>query len=324
MHDLQNDGGWNHNFQNLQIDHCTIANIGALAGDVQSDGWQTEDTFVGGTADTAPNCSGLWIHHNTVTMGSYTPKGCLIYNAWAQVGAVSSALVERNTLTGGNYGVAAAASNMITRYNTMINQVSAFGGGVHVDISGTLITGQQIYGNTVIDSGHAGVIVQQTTNPRTGFLIANNTVYNCAYRGVMIAAPCNGGITENNLVWNSSAVTRTSAGIWMDPDALAGSPSFVMDYNDWGPTTVGGNFVALWNGTNCATLAALQAASAMDAHSISADPLFNNPTGNDFSLQGGSPAKSTGGAVTGPAGPTIWGVAIPAFVVAAGADIGAI
>lgn len=282
---LANDGVWVHSSPNIEIGYCTFTNIGWLTGDVQTDGIQIEDSF-----DSSPSSAGLWIHDNTITVGAASPKGCIIYNHWSQQGGTPGGIIENNTLIGGNYGVAAAASNLVVRNNVMLNQVAGFGGAVHVDIAGNSITNVKIYKNLMVNGGQMGIVIQQTTNPRTGWVIANNTIIDAKIRGITIEAPADGNVVENNIVWNPT-VTRTSGALYYNPGST--SAGFVSDYNDWGAS---GSVLIYWKGTTYTSLTTYSSAQSQDTHSISADPLVTAPL---YLLGTGSPAIDAGVVISG-------------------------
>ena len=63
--------------------------------------------------------------------------------------------------------------------------------------------------------------------------------------------------------------------------AYFSSTTVYSDYNDWYTT---GSSLGYWNGTTCASLSDLQSADGMDAHSVSADPLYNSASTGDLHL----------------------------------------
>lgn len=283
---LMNDNIWVYNTQNVQIDHNTISYVGWLAGDVQSDGIQIEDYF-----GTTPNSSGLWIHHNNIDMTfTSSPKGCIVFNGSGAYTATENAVIEYNTLVGGNYGMGLHSGNTVFRYNVCLNQVSAFGGGIHVDSGGGAIDSVDIHHNLIAGSSRAGIIVQTTGTARTNWRIMNNTIVNSAWAQVYLGAPMS-GIFKNNILWYSgTAPTFTTLNI-----GSATGGGFVSDYNDLG--TAWTNYLT-FNAVSQSTLAAWRSAGqSYDAHSIAGDPLFADTV--TYPLGATSPAIDAGLVISG-------------------------
>jgi parallel beta-helix repeat protein len=163
-----------------------------------------------------------------------------------------------------------------TSYNLRITDI----GGDDVDV----------YGNIMIDGGageQQSVFIQ---GERTGnFNFYHNIIYNSADingDGLLIQYTTNTNI-KNNII----QLDRTSGGFHAYRISND-SETFDSDYNIiYGPNLTypvagpEGDYtsVALWS-----------AASGDDAHSLDSDPLFNDPSRNDFTLQPGSPAIDSG------------------------------
>lgn len=273
------DPVWVHDTPNVEIGYCTMTKIAEYAGDIASDGIQFEDSY-----GTTPNSDGFYIHDNTITMGANVVKGCILVNS-AFSGASSSGIIERNVCTGGNYGVAVHASDVIVRNNTLLDQSSAFGGGIHVDSSGIAIDNVDIYQNLIANSDHAGIIVQGTGTARTDWNIWNNTIVNCAWAGVHIDAPIDGEF-KNNIIWTTGSYTNAAYKV-----TTIGAGGWDSDYNLIGPEAA--NFID-FTGTDYATLAAYVAGKSKDAHSLKDDPLLTNPGSGDFTVGPTSPAINAG------------------------------
>lgn len=288
---LSNDGVWVHDSPKIQIDYNVITNVGSLGGDVQSDGIQFENTY-----GTSNNSDGLWVHHNTIGVGATTPKGCIIINTDQTIsGASSGGVVEYNSCTGGNFGVNAASSNLTVRYNRMLNQVSTYGGGIHVANNFNCpFDNVKIYRNLIAGSSRAGIIVQAGTFPRTNWIIANNTIVDCAWAGMAIQSPISGSVVNNILWWTSTGPTF----------------AVVQQYNGGGTAlypTWDYNIVQddanLFKGTGAgsygtqASFAAWKTSTGFDAHGSASNPLL---TADGLYLPGtGSPARNAGTSVAG-------------------------
>jgi hypothetical protein len=109
---------------------------------------------------------------------------------------------------------------------------------------------------------------------------------------------------KDNIFWN--ARSNASGGGKNYAIAVGGTTpnpaGLSSNYNDLFVSGTGG-FVGLFNGTDQLTLANWQAATGQDANSISANPLFVNPTGNaatvDLHIMCGSPAINAGTPIAG-------------------------
>lgn len=284
---LANDGIWWHNTSNVEVARCNMTNIGNLLGDYQSDGIQVEDTY-----GTAPVSDGFWIHDNYINIGVNSPKGCVIVNSDTSIaGSSAGGIVERNVLISGNFGVAVATSNIIVRDNMMLNQNSTFGGGIHVD-SGTVreLNNVTITRNLIVGSTWCGIIIQDSTDPRRNWIIANNTIVNSTRAHIYIGAPVS-GVIENNILWSTG--TPPFLRVLYILSVVSGETLFV-DYNLFdSPFTDYLRF----GSTPYSTLAAWRVATGYDTHTISADPLFVGNT--DYTLQPGSPAIDAGAWISG-------------------------
>jgi Domain of unknown function (DUF4214) len=108
---------------------------------------------------------------------------------------------------------------------------------------------------------------------------------------------------RDNIFWNArSNAAGTGKNYAIAVGGTAPNPAgLTSNYNDLYATGTGG-FVGLFNSVDQTTLANWQAATGQDANSISADPLFVNPTGTsstvDLHIQSGSPAISAATSIT--------------------------
>ncbi len=170
--------------------------------------------------------------------------------------------------------------------------------GESMNLSGNL-TGAQILGNVLEGVSNAttgGLIVNGWNGPASGsLLIANNFCRGNAWINIVQSPGSNGLEIYHNSVRTSGALDACvltinisapagSARIEDNVFACAGNgrplvvalPSViaVSDYNDL--YTAGGPVLTRWGGSNYATLAAHQAATGQDAHSVSGDPQFTS------------------------------------------------
>lgn len=280
---LGNDGIWVHSTRNIEIDHNTITNTGGMVGDVQSDGIQFEDIF--GT----PDSNGFWIHDNVVTMGAQTPKGCILVNCDPSIGTATG-IIERNTCTGGNFGIGITSSGVKARNNVCANQSSSYGGGFH--LSGNYaLDGIEITYNIVYGSDRDGIVIQDSANDQQ-VTIAHNTIVDTGRAQIYIGSPVYGTIA-NNVIWNTGAAPSLRT---LYIVSVSGGKTLVCDYNLF--QTAFANYLR-FGGTTYSTLAAWRAATGFDAHSISGDPVFTNSAGHDYTLTASSPALDAGTVISG-------------------------
>jgi len=238
------------------------------------------------------------ILNNVVTRPNVdVEKGCII----AQCGA--GGVVSGNTCTAGKFGVAVSGDNDVVSYNYITG--TGIYGGIRIsrDIDAS---GIQVYYNVVTNNappystGSSGITITDDTRQHTGdpvgdgvadrsnFVLCNNTFYN-TYYGITIERGGFSGKIENNIAWNDANFS-TFYRLNLTSSPLTGEP-LIIDHNIWQNKT--GIAFIRFGTTSYATLAAWQA-TGYDTHSSASDPLWVNPTGNDFGLQVGSPAIDTG------------------------------
>jgi hypothetical protein len=118
--------------------------------------------------------------------------------------------------------------------------------------------------------------------------IVNNTIYHTKSSAIWISKISSDILVKNNIVVQGSANSyclRVDAG---------GETRFISNYNDFIRDSVA---PVRWL-SNDYSLLAYQTATGQDLNSITQDPCFVNPSGNDFHLAAGSPAINIGDAVS--------------------------
>lgn len=305
---VSNDGIWFHDCANLEIDNGVMTNIGHLVGDVASDGIQMDDASFG----TGLDSSGLHIHDMTITMSVNSPKGGVILVADPSI-ATSGGVVERVTVNGGNFGAAPSASNITFQDCRFLDQVSAYGGGIHVDTVAWTISNVVLTRNLIARSSRSGIVFQTTAQNRSNWTIVNNTFVDCAFFPFIQDAPLS-GLVENNIFWYTGAAPT---GMLYTAGGVVSAQTLTWDYNAVRDPGAGTPFTGP-TGTTYASFALWKAGTSRDAHSITGDPLFNNAGAGDYTLSAPSPARDAG-VVVGGIGQTVIGVApdIGAFEAAA-------
>jgi uncharacterized protein (TIGR02217 family) len=154
-------------------------------------------------------------------------------------------------------------------------------------------TNSLIFNNVVHHSGRAGIELICTC----GWKVYNNTVdENTAplgyYGGISLTAS-GGYYSHNNKVKNNIISNCTGYQLWIN-DPSGGLTNFECDYNLY-YNPGGSNIIWMQRTSTAYTLAAWQAATAFDDHSISGtDPLFSDISNHDFTLQAASPALNVG------------------------------
>jgi len=117
--------------------------------------------------------------------------------------------------------------------------------------------------------------------------IYNNTILTRHYAGGIRAyADTTGHAIRNNII--DGRDSRSGALLEIDSRASA-----TVDYNGYHAGGIVGPLF-LWHGAPYSRLADWQAVSKQDAHSLLADPRFNDPAGRDYSLGAGSPCIDAG------------------------------
>jgi parallel beta-helix repeat protein len=169
----------------------------------------------------------------------------------------------------------------------------AGGVGIHVSRGSNNTT---IRNNLIYDTQGAGIGVQSDTIGNTeittdGALVYNNTVYNPAVTvtseaGIAFLSTTTNSVVRNNIVYQSNAYGLRVTGLSVN--------SIDTDYNLYYSTQ--GTHLADWGVTGVLydTIAALQAATGQEMHSLSVDPLFTNASTHDFTLTASSPAIDVG------------------------------
>jgi hypothetical protein len=186
-------------------------------------------------------------------------------------------LIHDATSTGWADGILLVVGTCVASYNVIWNNPHAgiaIEPGLCTNCSTTAVIGT-LYGNTIYNNGiglyyseeNASAIV----NAENNILFDNNGTYSsCCSGGVEMFKFSPGGTwkSDYNIILHPTNASRTF--YWTQP-----------------PESVGG-------GTYYSTLAAWQAASGNDVHSIQSDPLLVNPRGGSFTLQANSPAINAG------------------------------
>lgn len=120
-----------------------------------------------------------------------------------------------------------------------------------------------------------------------GFQVYQNTFYDNGDAGFSIAGHTGTADLRNNIFSSSSPKQHFSSVALTAP---------VIDYNDYHEN---GGTAITYAGTPYTTVAAFSSVTLLELHGIGTDPMFTNVAGSDFTLQGGSPCKSSGASSLG-------------------------
>lgn len=285
-------------------------------------------------ASTTPNQNGyavgvFWTGSNdTIQNNTVTDTNWGIFSDVSTGKSATSGLVQRNTVYNIGYdgiGFAVATpnggvlSNTIGQYNVVYNvgiygmqggAVECIYGGPTIG-NGNVFRYNQIFNNGTPERHSYPLNVQGGAGSCTFY---GNIVYNNYGPCVEVATGPGGNAFYNNVCYNNGLAGGEGAGFFLDGgssntgniiennivyasatsgfmDITAGSQTGnTFDYNIY----FGGNSAPFtWNGT-AYSMANYLAASGQDAQSINADPQFNNPSSDDFTLNHASPAIGAG------------------------------
>ncbi|HMK37993.1 MAG TPA: right-handed parallel beta-helix repeat-containing protein, partial [Bacteroidota bacterium] len=223
--------------------------------------------------------SNLTISHNTFNNGGYgvylpagrvTPSTGTVIRANTFAGCAggveatnhAAIVVDSNNVSLADEGIAlsACSGSLSVQQNRVVNNTG--GSGIYLgNCQGTALNPGLIANNFVS---------LQTLSAQYGISILGSSYQNFCFNSVSVTAPASGvglyqsGGTNINIVNN--VFFNTSGSYAYDVTTPGGIA--VSDHNDlYGAGMI---FLARWGSTDCISLAALQAASGMDLHSVSA------------------------------------------------------
>jgi parallel beta-helix repeat protein len=142
-----------------------------------------------------------------------------------------------------------------------------------------------VYGNGSALTNEGGISV----NDDYGSLIANNTVYNNYGQGFVLWNTSSINTTVKNNIFQANGTTEI--------EVSTSVTGWLSDYNDY-YHPAGGSSYMNWLLTGY-TFSGWQSASSQDANSLGSNPMLNNPSGGDFTLQSGSAAINAGACING-------------------------
>ena len=201
--------------------------------------------------------TGNMIYANTITNSS----ACGIYT-WYQ----DSLVIDRNNIS--------LSGNIYPAIELYYISQSAGGG------DSTLIA------NNMISTFNTDTNALYIYNNNAQINVYNNSIYslpNTSYNYCVYVLNYNSGIIRyaDNVIMNDNS-----------GPVLYSNLANYSDYNDW---YTAGASLASWDGTICPSLSFLQSTNSMDAYSISANPMYNDPSsGNLHATSSSSSINGTG------------------------------
>jgi Ca2+-binding RTX toxin-like protein len=175
------------------------------------------------------------------------------------------ALVEANVVYNNSVaGIRVGGATAVRRNRIYANAVGIIG---EAQFTGGPFFGE-ILNNLIYVNTNQGLLLSGATAGR----VLNNTIYQTVGDAIRIQGSAN-LILRNNILW-----TEAGADLYIAPDSQNG---FTSDYNILYHGAGGAAVTGFWGGANRSTLAAWQAASGQDAHSIAANPAFTDIDGAD-------------------------------------------
>jgi len=258
------DGIWMQRVRDITISNNAISDCMAGTGGNGGDGLQTFD------------CTDIAIQNNIIDMtNSDTVKGCMMMEGFDATD--SNFIIENNTCIAGYWGVGLyQADYAVIRYNKCTDHIwtgiqSWDDGAEYIEAYYNVISGVR----DGINFGNA--------YDRASCNICNNVVYDFSRYGVLLEQF--DGEFKNNAVWDSAGGTQA---YWV---TIKGGGSIVSNHNVLGPESA--SYIS-FAGNTYSTLATYVAGESQDLNSIKDDPLFIDPTNDDFHLQSTSPCKNAG------------------------------
>jgi hypothetical protein len=200
-----------------------------------------------------------------------------------------------NQVNMGNNVAIGVTSTSQTPYNVTIqyNQLNtADWSGINVSCGTSIIAAY----NTITSNGEFGISATAATGISVSLAAYNNTIVGNALDG-LVAWSTGGTITvtaKNNIFYNNNT---GGSGYYSE---ISWQPFYQVPWNT--NTTIASDYNDIYHSLSGAILiydtsmsfGTWKTNSGQDTHSISVNPLFNNPSAGDFTLQSGSPAIGAG------------------------------
>ena len=236
---------------------------------------------------TACSNSNITISRNTITnvnqgrggTGSAAERYGIHFRIYSPV---QNVLIADNDINGGTCDGIRLYSYPMTVTRNRVNNVASEGFRLE-DINGSSPSfGGLFFLNIATNNGYADgtpINARIDTTATYGTGIYNNIFYSTVSRAFYSDHAANTTI-KNNIFYSTFSYAMNTA-----------PTSEAFDYNLYYRPS---GALIRWNSVDYNTLAAYQAASGQDSHSIAADPLFRNAAGGDFRLKWGSPCINIG------------------------------
>jgi hypothetical protein len=228
------------------------------------------------------------IHDNYIAGAYYTIQLQGAYNSAGEIGNV----IYHNMIDSSNgYSIYCQSQDSFTISRNNVFTPSGYA-GIYIYNYGVTGTDTNVIVNNFITANGSysyGLLAYYCSLLNVYYNSVNNSTTSSYYYTAYFYNYTTGGVVNNldNIYVNTASGTAISS----SSTGLTNS-----DYNDL--YSVSGN-VGNWNGTSCATLSDWQKASSMDANSVSADPLWKDPSTGDLHLTSKSTAVAHKGIYIG-------------------------
>jgi len=207
-----------------------------------------------------------------------------------EVGAASYNITIQNTTISDGINVSNTSTNAFPYNILLTGNILGNPVGNGLLLEGGTVTAEY---NVISGSAGSGIEVDPSSGSTANLTAYNNTIYNNNGYGIAVVQVGSGVgsiIFKNNLLSANNPTQNWVDFGWISPSAI----TLISDYNLFYHNA---SHPFAWFDTLSqvyTTLAQWQTATSQDMHSVSANPLLNNPGGGDFTLQSGSPAIGTG------------------------------
>jgi len=300
---------------NVTVQNCTIRNATGHGINVTNahETHKTTDILINGNTVHGNGSTGINVGDgvNTLTISKNTVYANNVdlanYNAGIRVNPVdgvdgTDTVIEYNKVYGnllvgnskwqqGNgIHIDYTASGAVVRYNEVYDNESV---GIFIEASDTA----EVYGNLSYGNTDEGVLVYRYEG---GCLVYNNSSYgNGTGIGIRGEDADDRGMVghkvKNNIIFNNTSA-ELAATFGGENDGTMGSGNVYLN-NCLGAES--SNFIEWGDGVDKSTYDDWETAYGGTTTSVESDPLFTNPSSDDFTLQSTSPAKEAAVPITG-------------------------
>jgi hypothetical protein len=206
---------------------------------------------------------------------------------WMSGGALRNCVIREQVVNGNNwkgsgiYITGGMVSNCVVRNNTTEGSSGAWGGGLYVSGSNTLVTHSVIASNGALRSNDGGgVFLNGGAKLRNSVVRANTAGRNGG--GVYLTG--SGTLAESCTIVGNASTNGVGGGVYLTDGSVSNS----IVYFNTAPTDPN------YAGTNTAIAYSCTAPLVANTGNLAADPLFANPGLQDYRLMKSSPCLDKG------------------------------